>query len=130
MSADALIDTASISNALTFTVVPRGSGRRIGIDRDSDGLFDQDELDTGSDPARADFLPLHIRADLVNNSGRVVLTWNSVIGHSYRAEFKTDLSSPEWKLLGSERVADNSSLTVVDQEAGPAQRFYRVTMVE
>lgn len=35
----------------TYTVVPRGTGRRIGIDRDADGYFDRDELDFGSDPA-------------------------------------------------------------------------------
>jgi len=39
---------------LTFTCVPPGSGRRIGIDRDGDGLRDRDELDAGSDPADAD----------------------------------------------------------------------------
>jgi len=36
---------------LTFTVVPKVSERRIGVDRDSDGWFDRDELDAGSDPA-------------------------------------------------------------------------------
>ncbi|HTG44820.1 MAG TPA: immunoglobulin domain-containing protein, partial [Verrucomicrobiae bacterium] len=36
---------------LTFTVVPRGSGRRTGIDRDLDGHLDRDEIDAGSDPA-------------------------------------------------------------------------------
>ncbi len=36
---------------LTFTCVPPGSGERIGIDRDGDGLRDRDEIDDGSDPA-------------------------------------------------------------------------------
>ena len=31
--------------ALTFTAVPPGSGRRIGIDRDMDGVLDGDERD-------------------------------------------------------------------------------------
>jgi hypothetical protein len=42
---------AAVGNELTYTVVPRGSGRRIGIDRDEDGYFDRDELDFGSDSA-------------------------------------------------------------------------------
>ncbi|MEW6268470.1 MAG: hypothetical protein AB1689_04130 [Thermodesulfobacteriota bacterium] len=36
---------------VTWTCVPRGSGERIGVDRDEDGFFDHDELDAGSDPA-------------------------------------------------------------------------------
>ncbi len=44
---------AAVGSELTYTVVPRDSGRRIGIDRDDDGYFDRDELDFGSDPANA-----------------------------------------------------------------------------
>ena len=36
---------------ITYTCVPPGSGRRIGIDRDEDGFLDGDERDAGSDPA-------------------------------------------------------------------------------
>jgi DNA-binding beta-propeller fold protein YncE len=42
--------TASGSE-LTYTCVPPGSGRRIGIDRDLDGALDGDERAAGSDPA-------------------------------------------------------------------------------
>jgi len=37
----------------TYTVVPRGAGWRMGVDRDADGYLDRDELDFGSDPANA-----------------------------------------------------------------------------
>ncbi|MGE0480704.1 MAG: hypothetical protein AB7Q17_09555 [Phycisphaerae bacterium] len=42
---------------LTYTVVPRGSETRIGVDRDLDGYFDRDELDECSDPADAASIP-------------------------------------------------------------------------
>lgn len=42
---------AAPGSELTWTVVPKGTQTRIGIDRDSDGVFDRDELDAGSDPA-------------------------------------------------------------------------------
>jgi hypothetical protein len=42
---------------LTFTVVRLGSETRIGIDRDSDGALDRDELDAGTDPADATSTP-------------------------------------------------------------------------
>jgi YVTN family beta-propeller protein len=37
--------------ALTYTCAPPGTGERIGLDRDLDGIFDGDELAAGSDPA-------------------------------------------------------------------------------
>jgi DNA-binding beta-propeller fold protein YncE len=49
----ALQNAAAPGSELTFTVVPRGSETRIGIDRDLDGSFDRDELDAGTDPADA-----------------------------------------------------------------------------
>ncbi len=42
---------------LTFLCVPPGSGVRIGIDNDEDGVFDRDELDAGSDPSDPNSVP-------------------------------------------------------------------------
>jgi DNA-binding beta-propeller fold protein YncE len=53
----ALLSTASPGSELTFTAVPRGSERRIGVDRDADGAYDRDELDHGSNPADPRSLP-------------------------------------------------------------------------
>jgi DNA-binding beta-propeller fold protein YncE len=47
----ALESGAGAGAELTFTVVPKGSQTRLGIDRDLDGYLDRDELDAGSDPA-------------------------------------------------------------------------------
>lgn len=57
VSSSALWNAASAGSELTFTVVPRGSELRIGIDRDLDGVFDRDELDSGTDPADANSHP-------------------------------------------------------------------------
>ncbi len=42
--ADADLRALAWGGALTFTAVPRGSGRRIGIDRDLDGVLDGDDV--------------------------------------------------------------------------------------
>ena len=48
----ALRGLASIpGQQLTYTCVPPGSGTRMALDRDEDGVFDTDELDAGTDPA-------------------------------------------------------------------------------
>ncbi len=44
---------AATTDSITFTCVPPGSGERIGVDRDGDGIRDRDEIDEGSDPADA-----------------------------------------------------------------------------
>ncbi len=38
------------ASPLTFTCVPPGSGTRMGLDRDEDGIFDRDEVDAGRSP--------------------------------------------------------------------------------
>ena len=45
---------------LTVTGVPRGSGQRMGIDRDRDGYLDGDELDAHSDPGNPASTPLNV----------------------------------------------------------------------
>lgn len=50
-SAAALLASASLGGELTYTAVPTGTQRRIGIDRDADGFLDRDELDVNADPA-------------------------------------------------------------------------------
>ncbi|MBK8178151.1 MAG: beta-propeller fold lactonase family protein [Planctomycetes bacterium] len=52
VEAETLIGTAARGAELTLTVTPRGTEERIGVDRDSDGTFDGDELDLGTDPNR------------------------------------------------------------------------------
>jgi len=42
---------------VTYTCVPPGSGVRIGVDRDSDGYWDGDERDAGSNPANPNSTP-------------------------------------------------------------------------
>ncbi|WP_437680730.1 YncE family protein [Sorangium sp. So ce131] len=42
---------------LTYTCTPPGSGARVAVDRDSDGFFDGDERDAGSNPADPNSTP-------------------------------------------------------------------------
>ncbi len=66
VSPAALRATASASEPLTYTVVPRGGGLRIGVDRDEDGYGDRTEVVAGGDPANAQSRPnaLHAAAEV------------------------------------------------------------------
>jgi YVTN family beta-propeller protein len=78
-----LLALAAAGNELTWTVVPSGSQARIGIDRDSDGFFDRDELDACSDPADPLENPTNVCIGDTNGSHSVdvddliavILTW-------------------------------------------------------
>ncbi len=63
----ALRAIAAVGSEITFTLVPAGTGNRIGIDRDEDGYFDRDEIDAGSDPADGNSTPNNCPADLNND---------------------------------------------------------------
>ncbi len=60
---------ASAGNEITFTLVPTGTQLRQGIDRDSDGYFDRDEIDNCGDPANASIVPV-MRGDLNADGNR------------------------------------------------------------
>jgi DNA-binding beta-propeller fold protein YncE len=55
---DAVVRALALAgNPVTYTCAPRGSGIRIGVDRDGDGFWDGDERDAHSDPANAGSRP-------------------------------------------------------------------------
>ncbi len=72
LSPTSLRALANAGNPLTYTAVPRDSGRRIGIDRDDDGFFDRDELDFGSDPANALSLGTNRPPTLATLTNRII----------------------------------------------------------
>jgi hypothetical protein len=57
IDAKALVAVAGVrGQEQLYTCVPLGSGTRMGVDRDEDGVFDGDEIDAGTNPADpADF---------------------------------------------------------------------------
>jgi DNA-binding beta-propeller fold protein YncE len=59
-SPDSLRGLAALGSEQTYTVVPRGTGKRIGIDEDGDGYLDRDELDFGSDPRDPLSMPTNV----------------------------------------------------------------------
>ena len=67
-TADALRTSASATAPVTFIAVPATTQFRMGVDRDADGVFDQDELDGAADPANPASLPANFcRADFDGN---------------------------------------------------------------
>ncbi|MFO0972779.1 MAG: hypothetical protein U1A27_04970 [Phycisphaerae bacterium] len=81
-SATALRTGASAGNELTWTVVPIGTQRRIGIDRDADGFFDRDEIENCGDPADPAIVPVargDVNLDSARNAGDIPAFVNALI---------------------------------------------------
>lgn len=110
-----LLTLAAVGAEQTYMLVPRGSGVRIGIDRDLDGQLDGDLV----------VLP----PTAASNS--ITVAWTSVVGLAYQLQYTDDLSSAEWTTLpeivaGTGNVVSETDNTFTTGQA----RFYRVTTVE
>jgi DNA-binding beta-propeller fold protein YncE len=126
-----LLALAAPGSEQTYMLVPAGSGERIGIDRDADGYFDQDELDAGFNPADPLSIPtkapsqIGIITPALTASG-VALTWFAVPGLACQLQFKKSLTDPDWSAL-STVVATPGPLSVSDPTSPTnAARFYRL----
>lgn len=81
LSLAALKAAAGAGRELTFTVVPKGSQTRIGVDRDLDGYLDRDEVLAGSNPADPTSVPGPPCPGDTNGDGVVNFTdLNTVLG--------------------------------------------------
>ena len=63
-----LLELASPQSELSYTLVPAGTERRIGIDRDGDSFLDRDEVDAGSNPADPASVPGDCPEDIDGSS--------------------------------------------------------------
>ena len=69
--------------------------------------------------------PLQI-VDLSFNGGSVSLTWSTIPGHTYRVEYKDDLSAPDWTALTEDLLALSETASATDTISPNGHRFYRV----
>lgn len=98
---------ASASRPITYTAVPRGLGRRLGIDRDGDSVADGIERRQGSDPADAGSTVARPLAGLWYNPARSGSGFDlqhagstmSLIWYTYAED-----GSPTWYLAAGPRT--------------------------
>jgi hypothetical protein len=136
ISPDELRMLANTNSPLTYTVVPRNTGIRMAIDRDEDGYFDRTEIEFGSDPSNPLFSigqnPFAPRIAIVSqNTDEFTISWNAVVGKTYRMQFKNSLADPDWTGLQSDLKAKSEPMFKLDSTAGlQRERYYRVLLIE
>ena len=131
ISPDDLRGLAVAGNELTYTIVPEGSGTRIGIDRDEDGFLDRDELDFPSDAANPASIPVRTLANILVQSNSALISWNSITGKTYQVQFNNRLSTSAWSNLPPDIVArDTNALATDSGILNAPERYYRIRIVK
>ncbi len=70
ISSIGLMATPTLTNTLTYTLVPKGLGLRLAFDRDGDGISDRDEIAKGSNPTDANSTQIRPKTGLWFNPQR------------------------------------------------------------
>lgn len=111
----ALRALAAPGSEQTYMLVPKGTGLRLGIDRDLDGYLDGDLL---------------VQSAAATSNGPA-LNWTSVLGLTYQLQYKNDLADPAWTTLPQSMAGTGNSISMIDNTLGTNRaRYYRVTATQ
>jgi hypothetical protein len=142
---------AGPGNPLTFTLVPAGTGMRLGIDRDADGYPDGVENSEGFLPDNALSHPDAVAVALKIQRSRSAigpsssepeqtfssspymasLSWRHYPHQHFRIEYKTDLNDIHWTPMKSAPIRTNAgraSAQIHIDESGA--RYFRVVHID
>jgi hypothetical protein len=97
-------------------------------DFDGDGRSDLEEYVAGSDPTDGRSV-LRIVGVTASGTSTVTITWSSVMGKTYRVQYKQELNDP-WRDLPGLIAATSTVSSKQDTHANILQRFYQVVTVE
>jgi len=107
-----LVAKVQAGDTLTITGVPPGSGQRMGLDRDLNGVLDGDE-------------PLP-RLQIAHASGNTVLHW-PLNAAGFSLETATNLAADSWNTVTAAVQIENNSNFVTNAPASGA-RYFRLRM--
>jgi hypothetical protein len=111
---DQQFPSVASGSARTFLVVSQGFGN--GANRTVGNLVSLDDL------------PVITR--ITKTGGSVTVTWNAIIGRTYRVQFKSDVAGATWTDLSGDVTAVSTTASKTDSTIGSAaRRFYRVLLL-
>jgi hypothetical protein len=69
---------------------------------------------------------------MISNSGngQVLLSFDALVGKTYRIEYKNNLNDAAWVQLGQNVLATSNSISVNDSLGASSQRFYRIVQLD
>jgi Immunoglobulin domain/Bacterial Ig domain/Fibronectin type III domain/Immunoglobulin I-set domain len=64
-----------------------------------------------------------------SSEGAVTISWSAIAGQTYRMEYKTNLTDPEWISLVGDVVSQGTTASKTDSTLTQERRFYRVILI-
>jgi YVTN family beta-propeller protein len=128
-----LVNTANPGLAL---LVPSGTGIRIGIDRDTDGQFDGDERDAGTNPSDpnsrlAPALSLIRISSIREVAGQLELRWNAQPGQQFQLQENSSLQAQNWLPSECEIFIEETSASCrVPLDKLTTAKYFRIQVLE
>jgi len=128
-----IVALAVPGNEFTATLVPRGAGTRLALDRDGDGFFNTSEVETGFDPNDPASHPSHL-ITISKVASDVLLSWPSIPGARYAVEWASNwppavAPTNTWTTLSLPFTTPTPLTIYTDAPpAGDLRRFYRVRL--
>ena len=107
---------------------PRASDlSRANDDADGDGMTNLQEFKAGTDP-KSSTSQFRI-SSIVPNAGNYQIGFPSVLGKTYRLEYRDDLATGNWKTLTDQIFGTGATIQINDPSAaGLSKRFYRLSL--
>ncbi|HSY17997.1 MAG TPA: NHL repeat-containing protein [Candidatus Acidoferrales bacterium] len=84
--------------------------------------------DTYNELVRAVVVPFKLSLQLAGGAHTATITWDTVIGKKYQAQYKADLTAANWTDLGVAMTATDYSLSTADTSA-TGMKVYRVLLL-
>ncbi len=126
MSKADLIALATVDNPLLMTLVGKGTGRRIGIDRNENGTLDFDE--SGEDGNAALARQTLIRAQMTVEGVTARISWNAV-GGNYRVVHSAEIGKQQWQPLDVSGVLKAGDGFVEFKIDSSVKGFYKIEVL-
>lgn len=123
---------AEEANPLRFTLVPKGTGTRIALDRDGDSFFNQIEMASGADPDDANVTPETTTPRLLSieaAEGNLKLRWHGKMGANYRVQARNEFGTGDWANLSETITISTNPVSWSEPRGDGASRFFRVIHV-
>jgi len=90
--------------------------------------FRNDQNAFGLDDIRVQPLPAPVLKAATQPKGIISLTWTTVPGLTYQAQYTEDLTAAAWTNLGSALTATGGTLSTADLVTSSPRRFYRIVL--
>ena len=128
-TASEVLGVATEVSPLRLTFVPKGSGKRIALDRDGDTFLNLVEAEIGADPDDPNVTPETTRPRLLSiemTGADLKFRWHGKVGGRYRVQARDEVGGGSWSDLSEAITIATNPASWTETRGGGAARFFQV----